>query len=240
VVVLACHGSRSLCTVPSKAQPHRVRQSHCSILRLHTISNVGTKPDSKTGKLSRPTGMQRFKTGDPIIILPRFAHLYPTSSGVVMNVKPDPFRPMFNEYTIKLDDGSTASVFEFQLIEDGLKYQNFIASLVFDSHQQSGAAQVRGQAADRHIILQTQSMDIDMKIRPAQNQSSIIGQILERSSPRLAAQAEVSLLKDNVALMATVADSTGTFKFSAVPRGPLNIQVVIRANLWRILGMFSI
>jgi hypothetical protein len=184
--------------------------------------------------------MQRFKTGDPVLILPRFAHLFSTNTGVVAGVNPDPFRPMFNEYTIKLDDGSTASVFEFQLIEDGLKYQTFIAGLIFDSHQQSGGGQHRGVTTDRHIILQTQSMDIDMKIKPGQNQASIIGQILERSSPRLAAQAEVSLLKDNVPLTTTITDNTGTFKFPAVPRGPMNIQILIRANLWRILGMFSI
>ncbi len=184
--------------------------------------------------------MQRFKTGDPVLILPRFAHLYPVNAGVVTGVRPDPFRPMFNEYTIKLNDGTAASVFEFQVIEDGLKYHNFIASLIFDSHQQSGVSQLRGQAADRHIILQTDSMDIDMKIKLGINYASIIGQILERSSPRLAAHSEVSLLKDNVSLMATISDSTGTFKFSAAPRGPLNIQVVIRTNLSRILGVFSI
>ena len=31
--------------------------------------------------------------------------------------------------------------------------------------------------------------------------------------------------------------NTGTFKFPAVSRGPMNIQILIRANLWRILGM---
>jgi hypothetical protein len=184
--------------------------------------------------------MQRFKTGDPVLILPRFAHLFSTNTGVVTAVKSDPFRPMFNEYAVKFNDGSAASVFEFQLIEDRLKYQTFIAALIFDSDGQTGIAQLRGQPVDRHIILQTQSLDIDMKIKPGQNQASIIGQILERCSPRLAAHAEVTLLKDNLALTTIVADNTGTFKFPSAPRGPLNIQVLIRANSWRILGMFSI
>ena len=30
--------------------------------------------------------MQRFKTGDPVLILPRFAQLYPLGSGVVVDV----------------------------------------------------------------------------------------------------------------------------------------------------------
>src|SRR5438105_249391 len=120
--------------------------------------------------------MQRFKTGDDILILPRFAHLYPGNTGTVMSVKLDPIRPMFNEYSVKFHDGSNASVFEFQMIEDGLKYPTFIASLVFDSDQHKTATHTRGQTADRHIILQTQSLDIDIKIQPARNQASIIGQ----------------------------------------------------------------
>lgn len=184
--------------------------------------------------------MQRFKVGDPVLILPRFAHLFSTNTGVVTAFNPDPFRSMFNEYTVKLDDESIVSVFEFQLIEDGLKYQTFIATLIFDSDVHSGAAHMRGPSADRHVVFQTSSMDIDMKIKRDQNQVSIIGQIVERSSPRLAAQAEISLLKDNVVLTTAITDNTGTFRFSAVPRGPLNVHVLIRANVWRILGMFSV
>jgi len=184
--------------------------------------------------------MGRFKVGDPVLVLPRFAHLFSINTGVVTGVNADPFRPMFNEYAVKLDDGENASVFEFQLIEDGLKYQTFIAALIFDSDQHSAASHLRGPSIDRHIVFQTPSMDIDMKIKRDQHHASIIGQILERSSPRLAAQAEVSLLKDNDVLTTAITDNTGTFNFPSVPRGPLNVQVLIRANLWRILGLFSV
>ncbi len=66
--------------------------------------------------------MQRFKIGDRVRLLPRFAHLYQSTpedktSGVVIEVKLDPFRAMFNEYTIEFPDGSTVSVFEFQVRE---------------------------------------------------------------------------------------------------------------------------
>ena len=61
--------------------------------------------------------MQRFKIGDRVVVLPRFAHLYPTYPGVVKEVKLDPFRSIFNEYKIEFSDGSTAEVFEFQLRE---------------------------------------------------------------------------------------------------------------------------
>ena len=61
--------------------------------------------------------MERFKMGDPVLILPRFAHLYPGAFGVVIAFKRDPFRDLFNEYTLKFPDDTTTSVFEFQLVE---------------------------------------------------------------------------------------------------------------------------
>jgi len=184
--------------------------------------------------------MQRFNVGDPVLVLPRFSHLLAANTGVVTAISVDPFRSMFNEYTLKLDDGAPANVFEFQLIEDALKYQTFVAALIFDSDVYSGTDQMREPATDRRVVFQTPSMDIDMKIKREQNQASIIGQILERSSPRLVAQAEISLLKDNAVLYAAIADKNGTFSFPFVPRGPLNFQILIRPNEWRILGMFSI
>ena len=59
--------------------------------------------------------MQRFKVGDRVVLLPRFAHLYPGSSAVVIEVKLDDSRPVFNDYKIEFHDGSTANVFEFQI-----------------------------------------------------------------------------------------------------------------------------
>jgi len=182
----------------------------------------------------------RFKVGDAVLVLPRFAHLFSKSTGVVAAVKSDPFRPMFNEYTLNLDDETIANVFEFQLIEDESRYQTFTASLVFDSELHSEPGPMSGPATDRHVVLQTPSMDIDMRIKCDQFHASITGQILERNSPRLAAQAEINLLKDNVVLTTTITDNTGTFRFLSVPRGPLNTEIVFRANLWRILGMFSV
>src|SRR5207244_12207724 len=45
--------------------------------------------------------MERFKPGDAVFILPKFAHLYPRHSAVITAVKLDPFRPMFNEYAFQ-------------------------------------------------------------------------------------------------------------------------------------------
>ena len=61
--------------------------------------------------------MQRFQIGDSVLILPLYAHLYASDSGVIVAVIPDPFRPEFNEYTVEFPDGSTANLFEFQIRE---------------------------------------------------------------------------------------------------------------------------
>ena len=55
--------------------------------------------------------------GDSVTILPRFSHLYPNDSGIVVAIKPDPYRHALDEYTVKFPDDSTASLFEFQLVE---------------------------------------------------------------------------------------------------------------------------
>ena len=58
---------------------------------------------------------QLLKIGDLVFILPRYAHLYGSDSGVIVAVIPDPFRSAFNQYTVELPDGSTANLFEFQI-----------------------------------------------------------------------------------------------------------------------------
>jgi hypothetical protein len=182
--------------------------------------------------------MQRFDIGDPIVILPRFAHLYPIYWGTVTDLRSDPFRPMFTEYTIQFPDGSTTNVFEFQILEAEPNCETFLAALVLDSHQQPAMAGHRGQTPDRRIILQTQTIDIDMKIQASQHEASIIGQILERETTNFVSKAVVTLMRDNIPITSTTTDNAGTFKFAAIDRGALNIQVVIRANSPRILGAF--
>ena len=184
--------------------------------------------------------MQRFKQGDPVFILPKFAHLYPSPSAVVISAIAAPFRPMFNEYTIQFADGSMENIFEFQIIEDIPKYQTLVASLAFDSWQQPHAAQARGGPPDRQMILQTPGFDVDMKIRTSKSRASIIGQVLERGSKTLLKNLAVHLMKESMPIIRTVSDSFGIFTFSDVYRGSLNILVVLPQYLSRILGAFSI
>jgi len=61
--------------------------------------------------------MPRFEVGNRVDILPRYANLYREQFGIVVGVRADPFRPVFDEYTIEFSDRTSAGVFDFQLSE---------------------------------------------------------------------------------------------------------------------------
>jgi hypothetical protein len=63
----------------------------------------------------RRVAMDRFRIGDRVVVLPRFANVYPAGPGVVIEITLDKFRPVFNEYKIQFPDGSVAALFEFQI-----------------------------------------------------------------------------------------------------------------------------
>jgi hypothetical protein len=186
--------------------------------------------------------MQRFKANDPVFILPRYAHLYPANTAMVTDVTADPFRPMFNEYALEFADHSIAKLFEFQIIEDVPNYQTHIASLVFDSLQHAGPTPgpvARGLPSGRQIILQTPGFHVDMRIRTTKWRASTMGQVLERGTRSLMKDLEVRLLREGMPITTAITDNVGVFKFTDVPRGSLNILVVIPQSLSRILGALS-
>ena len=184
--------------------------------------------------------MQRFKKGDPVLIVPKFADLYPGRSGVVLDVKTDPFRPMLNGYTIKFPSGATENVFEFQLIEDPPNYQTLIAAIAFDTQQHRPVTHMRGPEPHRRFVLQAPPYDVDLKVQTSKTQALILGQVLKRSTSALLKPLEVSLIKPGTLINKIASDSEGMFKFSNVPRGPTSILVVIPEDFCRVLGEISI
>jgi hypothetical protein len=170
--------------------------------------------------------MHRFKTGDQVLILPKFAHLYPGTSGLVIAVMPDPFRPIFTEYTVKFRDGSTADLFEFQVLEDLPNYRLLIADVTFESPTQ--------------VILQTATIEIDLKIHRGASDSSILGQISARHPRRFISNLEVTLMKLSTPMATCTTDNDGFFKFGRVFSGKHNIHVLIPPESLRILGIVAV
>jgi hypothetical protein len=66
--------------------------------------------------------------------------------------------------------------------------------------------------------------------------ASVIGQVLERGTTNFLKDTEVRLMKESIALITATSDSIGMFKFSSVPRGSLNLLVIIPQSSLRILG----
>ena len=183
--------------------------------------------------------MQRFKIGDMVLILPKFAHLYAGPTGIVTAFTSDPLRSMFNEYLIECSDGSVANLLEFQLLEYDPSYQTLIGSIVFDSYELPAATRVAGQQNDRFLRFTAPPIDIDMKIRPAgPTKASIIGQISEGT--HLFNDAEVSMLKESITLETTITDRFGVFRFDSLVRGMWNIHVLLKTNFQRVLGAVCI
>jgi len=63
----------------------------------------------------RKERVHRFNTGDAVLILQRFAHLYPNDFGVIVAVKIDPYRSAFNEYVVKCPTVKSQSFLNFSL-----------------------------------------------------------------------------------------------------------------------------
>jgi hypothetical protein len=185
--------------------------------------------------------MQRFGVGDNVLVLPKFGHLYPANGGVVAGVQLDPFHAMFNEYTIRFADGSSAGIFEFQLLENDLECTTQMAvALAFDSPPRSPITGMRGPVQERRIILQTDDFDIDIKLRVNRFGASLIGQLLGRETTDLVKHSEIRLMKDNVSFATATSDGVGAFMFQVIPRGSLNILINVPGRSLRILGALSV
>jgi len=185
--------------------------------------------------------VQRFKPNDAVFILPKYAHLYPGNSAVVTGMMASSFRPMFNAYSVLFPDRSTASLFEFQIIDDVPNYKTVTASVVFDSCRETAMEETRGSDSGRQIILQTPEFDVDMMIRTTKWRASIMGQVLERDTKSLLKDlVEVRLMKEGMPMTTTMSDSLGVFRFTDVPRGSMNILVVLRQHFARVLGAVSV
>jgi hypothetical protein len=185
--------------------------------------------------------MQRFKPGDAVFILPKFAHLYSANSGIVRDARRDPFRSIFNEYAVDFANRSSANVFEFQVIEDSPDCKTLVADVLFDSREHLAKTGARGQASRVHVVLHAGRFDVDLKIQGQESiVRSMLGQVLETNASDLPRQVHVRLMQEGVSLAAADTDDDGMFEFRQVPAGSMNILVIIPEHSVRILGGFSL
>ena len=184
--------------------------------------------------------MLRFKSTDAVFIIPKFGHLYPDTSAVVVSTKANQFLPIFNEYTLEFADGSTDRLFEFQIIEDVSACKTVIAAVTFDSHSQMTTMHNRGRASSRQVVLQTAVFDIDMRIRTTKSRRSIMGQVSETGTKDHLKNIEIQLMREAVPISRAISDDLGVFEFNNIPRGSLNVLAMIPQHASRVFGTFSI
>lgn len=182
--------------------------------------------------------MPRFNVGDRVLIVRKFSQSYPGNAGVVVGIRQDAIRSILDEYTIEFSDGTKDDFFAFQLLEDGSGYPTIAAALALDTP--GGIASKHRQVATRQVILRTQHIDIDLRLRDYMTNVYIVGQILERGTDRFLSGVQVSLIRDGAPIDSTTTTGFGEFRFNKVPKGSLNIEVLLREASSRILGDFSI
>ena len=183
--------------------------------------------------------MPRFSVSDTVLVLSKFARGHPSNVGIVAKVKVDMLRPLFDEYLVEFSDGSTGTLFDFQLLEDTSHYQTILATLKLDSSGETGSIPMRGAATARQIVFQSDDVDIHLRITPSPTGTRILGQILGKNGSQFPPQMEVRLLLEGKPIDVAMTNDLGEFRFGKAPEGTLTVEILIRANLSRILGTFS-
>jgi len=183
--------------------------------------------------------MPHFKPGDAVLLLGKYIKLYPGIRGVVLDVKQDPSRPIFNEYTIEFAGGSKGSVLQFQLVEDASLWPTVAARVVTDSVRGPVVNNVRGTIHTREIVMQAGQLDLHIELIEAGQRRALLGQVLEKNTNRFA-DAEIRLIENFIPIQVATANLLGEFEFPSVLEGSMTLEVLLRASHTRILAEIQI
>src|SRR5579884_2895290 len=139
--------------------------------------------------------MPRFNIGDKVLVLGRYAQLFTGKSGIVVNVKADPLRPMFDEYAVDFAH-RRHTVFDFQLVADTSNWTTREAQPI-ESARTTPPQHLRG-IADRQILLQSADLDIHLTLTASDDKMALLGQILTRGRNNFLSDSEVRLLQQDI------------------------------------------
>ena len=114
------------------------------------------------------------------------------------------------------------------------------ALCTFDTAERCGSLSIRGYDVVRQIVLNAEDLDIHLRLKRSDLGVTILGQILGKDPAPLTAALEVRLLQDNTAIDSVMTTDLGEFLFRTSSAGAFSLEILIRSNLSRILGTFSI
>jgi hypothetical protein len=185
--------------------------------------------------------MPRFRVGDHVILIERYAGLYPSGHGVVVQHVPDSLRAMFDEFVVEFEPGSQAAVLDFQLGSDISRLPVSKAVVALDTYADEVPAQTRGiQRSNRILLFKAETLDIHIEVVETGEITTLLGQVLEKRSIRFLPDVEIRLVKTEATIDVQDSNALGEFRFPSVPKGPLVIEILLRAQRQRIVGEFLV
>jgi hypothetical protein len=178
--------------------------------------------------------MSRFHVGVPILLLAKYANLYPAAAGIVRAINANPARELFDEYSVEFAGGTVEIVHGFQAVEDGSSWPVIQASF----HRELAATttnHIRGTSIGHREVFSASPFEIDLQVGERDSRSFLAGQIIEKGSSNSPLLSEVRLTRDNQPIDWIVANDLDEFEFSDIPPLANIIEVLVRKTHQRIL-----
>ena len=177
--------------------------------------------------------MSRFHIGDRVLLLAKYANLYPAIQGVVRTANPNPIRELFDEFSVQFSDGSIQTVHAFQAVEDLSAWPALRATLSREAP--SVPSHTRGATPWNRTVFVALPFEIDMEVGERNGHLAVVGQVTEKNLKGPPSNTEVRLINQEQPVDWTVASDLGEFEFSDIPTGTDGIEILCRDSQQRIV-----
>jgi hypothetical protein len=178
--------------------------------------------------------MSRFHIGVPILLLAKYANLYPAGSGIVRSINANPARELFDEYDVEFPDGAIEMVHDFQVVEDAAAWPILQGSFSRE-FAASASKNIRGVSVSSRGLFSATPFEVDLQLGERDSRSFLLGQIIEKGRAHSPLHSEVRLNKDTQPIDWIVANDLDEFEFSDIPPLANVIEVLVRKTHQRIL-----
>src|SRR5215472_1474968 len=125
--------------------------------------------------------MPRFHIGVPIVLLAKYANLYPSRQGIVRAVNANPARELFDEYNVEFAGGALETVHDFQVVEDASAWPVVHASFNREIASAAGA-HTRGTPNGNRGVFSAAPFEIDLQLGERNGRPFLVGQVIEKGS----------------------------------------------------------
>src|SRR5437764_754895 len=142
--------------------------------------------------------MARFKLGDRILLLEKYARLYPATGGIVRSLNPNKTRELFDEYLVEFPTGTSKSVHAFQIVEDASAWRTLAATITGDASNEAGTGGAHTQRHARRMIVAAGQFELDVKMEWQNGRSLLLGQFRDKTRIECRPPSEARLKKEGL------------------------------------------